>query len=251
VERNSLGFGRKTGCFWYKTCVFTKGRNPMPGWKDITKLSESDEKKRAAAFEAQMLASLAKDLPAPAKPPPRVAPPTPPPAVRPCDGIQISVTANGQTTNYANLETVPVPVRQRILNTWFPAPDLVVPPVLPAPTNRPEPPAPAAHRSRSRRFAQGLNLFLPGSGQIYLGHRLTGSVYAFAFLGCFVTMILVFVRGYSGYLRLTTGGDILEGNNLEQLAHAFPTGLLFGLLIVATAIYFTSAIHLSRLRPSD
>jgi len=214
----------------------------MPAWKDIGRLSDSDEKKRAAAFEAQALASLAKDSPAPTGQPPT-------PAVPVRDGIQITVTVNGQTTHYPNLETVPAPVRQRILNAWQLATNPGIPPLLAAPANAPEPPAASAPRPRSRRFAQTLNLFLPGAGQIYLGQLAAGSLYALTFLGCFVAMLLIFVRGYADYLRLTTSGDILEGNNLEQLTQAFPAGALVGLLIVAIVIYFASAIHLSRSHP--
>src|SRR5437870_2848740 len=86
----------------------------MPGWKNI--LSDSDEKKRAAAFEAEMLAMLAKEKSATADKP--AAPATPPPVPQVRDGIQITVTANGQSTLYNNLESVPAPVRRQILNAW-------------------------------------------------------------------------------------------------------------------------------------
>jgi hypothetical protein len=212
----------------------------MLGWNNISRLSDSDEMKRAAAFEAQALAALAKVSPSPSGQPPAAAPQTPGAPAR--DGIQISVTADGQTTHYTNLETVPVPVRQRILNLWFPATNPGTPPLLAAPSGP---------RPRSRLFAQTLNLFLPGAGQIYLGQFVAGSIYALTFLGCFVAMLLIFFRGYADYLRLSTGGDILEGDKLEQLTHAFPTGTLVGLLIVAIVIYFASAMHLSRSHPRE
>jgi hypothetical protein len=228
---------------WYKSnCA-------MPGWKDISRLSDSDEKKRAAAFEAQVMASLAKDAPSPTGQPPAAGPPTPSAPAR--NGIQITVTANNQTTHYANLEAVPAPVRQRILNAWFPAPHDGVPPLLATSANRPELPAPPTSRPRSRRFAQTLNLLLPGAGQIYLGQLVAGSSYALTFLGCFVAMLLIFFHSYTDYLQLTTGGDILEGDKLEQLTHAFPAGTLVGLLAMATVIYFASAIHLSRSHPRE
>ena len=156
----------------------------MPGWKNIL---DSEEKKRAAAFEAQMLATLAKDKPAAPVTPPPV---TPPPVVPARDGIQITVTANGQSTPYNSLEAVPAPVRQQILNAWQPS----QPPVIhneccsrPALSGREEArrqSAAATPKPRSRRVAMTLNLFLPGAGQFYLGQPLAGSVYAFGFIAC-------------------------------------------------------------------
>ena len=213
----------------------------MPGWKNIL---DSEEKKRAAAFEAQMLATLAKDKPA--------APVTPPPVVPARDGIQITVTANGQSTPYNNLEAVPAPVRQQILNAWQPS----QPPVIHdencsrASMRRDD----TAHRAvatpkpRSRRVAMTLNLFLPGAGQFYLGQPAAGSVYAFGFIACFVASLVIFLRDYGGYIQMSTGGDIFETGNLERLTRSFHTGWLGGLQVVAIAIYLTSAIHLSRSR---
>jgi len=212
----------------------------MPGWKKT--LSDSDEKKRAAAFEAQTLAMLAKEKSAVADEP--ATPVAPPPIAPAHDGIQITVTANGQMTIYGNLADVPVPVRQQILNAWQPA----QPPVIAQPVIHDEPPSPAP-RARSRRRAMALNLFLPGAGQFYLGQPVAGSVYAFGFLACFVTSIVIFLRDYGGYIQMSTGGDILEGDNLERLTNSFHSSWLIGLQVVAIAIYIVSAIHLSRSRP--
>ncbi|MGA2139603.1 MAG: hypothetical protein ABSH14_12140 [Verrucomicrobiia bacterium] len=83
----------------------------MPKWSNIAKLSDRHEQARAAQFEAQMLAILA-----PANSP--QPPPASPTATAPIpDAIHISVTANGHTTHYPDLHTVPTPLRQRILNT--------------------------------------------------------------------------------------------------------------------------------------
>ncbi len=225
----------------------------MPGWKNI---SDSAEKKRAAAFETQMLAMLAKDKSSSADKP--ATPVTQPPVAPTRDGIQINVTTNGQMTLYDNLEVVPAPVRQQILNEWKvetgdrsqkseavsarPAKQTrnFEPPVI-----RHEPPSPSP-RPRSRRVAMTLNLFLPGAGQFYLGQPVAGSVYAFGFIACFVTSIVIFLRGYGGYIQMSTGGDIFESDNLERLTHSFHTGWLGGLQVVAIVIYIASAIHLSR-----
>jgi hypothetical protein len=185
----------------------------MPIWN---KLSGDAAKKREAAFEAQMLAELAKDAP--------VAPPR----------VGIQITVNGR--QYDNLAEVPAAIRQQILNAWQPA----APPVI-----RVEPLLPAAPRPRSRRTAGVLNLFLPGAGQIYVGQPVMGSVFALSFLACFLAAVVIFVRGYAKYLQLSTSGDILDAGALEQLTNLFPMGVLVGLLVAAAVIYIASAIHLS------
>jgi hypothetical protein len=183
-----------------------------------TKFSEGEEKKREAAFEAKMLAAIAKDMPVtPAR-----------------DGIQITVTANGQTTQYQKLSDIPMPVRQQILNAWQPD----APPIIPPASTGPHP--------RSRRVAGMLNLFLPGAGQIYLGQPLIGSLFTLAFLACFGAAIAIFVRAYVGYLQGATSGDILDAGNLERLSNAFPVGALIALSAAAVVIYIVSAVHLSR-----
>ncbi len=203
----------------------------MSKWKDIAKLSDQDAKKREAAFEAEMLASFRKD-----ESQPSLTPPAPVIPIR--DGIQISVTDNGHTTHYTNLETVPVPVRTRIMNAWRPSASLENQPPPPV-GNQPLPP-----RRKSLRIAMTLNLLVPGLGQFYFGQPVIGSIYAIGFLACFTATLAKFMSAYSNYLQLSTSGDILETGNIEQLAHAFPAGMLTGLTIISIVIYLASAIHL-------
>ena len=233
----------------------------MPKWTDIAKLSDREANAREAEFEAQMLALLAQGE---SKPPAAVAPAPPvqsrsasvPLAVVPVpsspifarDGVQISVTDNGQTTLYNNLESVPVPVRQQIMNAWILSPATAVPPVLNAPALRTKPPSPSAPRPRTMRVAMFLNLMVPGAGQFYLGQRLAGAVYALAFLASFAAALIIFVHGYFKYLNLSTSGDILDSGNLEQIAHAFPAGIISALSIVGIVIYLASTIHLAMSR---
>ena len=211
----------------------------MPKWKDIARLSDQEEKAREAAFEAQMLAMIAQSK----SPPPATTSPASAAPVH--DDIQISVADNGQTTLYNNLEAVPWPVRQRIMNAWRASPTPGVPPLQNLSSLRNTPPSSSVPRPRTLRFAMTLNLLLPGAGQFYLGQRVVGAAYALGFLTCFATMLIVFVRGYFDYLRLSTSGDILESANLEQLAHAFHTGMLTGLTVVSIVIYLVSTIHLA------
>jgi len=217
----------------------------MPKWKDIAKLSSSDENSREAAFEAQILAAISTD-----KPELPVDLPTPPvadplPSTAPIrDAIQICVTENGRTTRYNNLETVPWQVQQRILSVWRTTTQSSVPPQI---QNERMPTSPT-RRPRTMRFAMALNMFLPGAGQFYLGQPMAGSLYAFGFLACLGTMLAIFFRAYASYFQLSTSGDILDAGNLEQMANAFPLRLLVGLSVVGVGIYLASTIHLATSR---
>jgi hypothetical protein len=102
----------------------------------------------------------------------------------------------------------------------------------------------APPQPKNLRFALTLNLLLPGAGQIYLGQPIWGSVLAVGFLGCFATMLTLFLRAYLRYQEIATSGNILEGDNLEQLTRVFPTGWLIGLLVLSIAIYFAATLGL-------
>jgi len=256
----------------------------MPNWKNIAKLSDRDARAREAEFEAQMLAMTVQVEPQEPAPPPRpsaATSPTPPAATSPTstdviwpplptttsptppstispvasapvvNTIQILVTDNGQTTRYNNLEAVPGPVRQHIMSAWIGSPTAFVPPMLNAPAFQnalPSPsPSPSASTSRpkSMKVAMFLNLIVPGAGQFYLGQRLAGAVYAFAFLASFIATLIIFVHGYFNYLSLSTSGDILDSGNLEAISHAFPAGIISALSAIGVVVYVASAIHLA------
>lgn len=197
----------------------------MPDWN---KFSGRSQQEREAAFEAQAMAELVKS-----KPPPPAAPPAPPVT----DGIQIIVTAHGQTSRYDNLASVPPVIRQRILQNWQPV--VAASPVQPV------------AKPKSRRAGVLLNLFLPGMGQFYLGRPVWGCVYAMAFLGCFVGTAVLFLSGYNQYMGASAGGDILDPGNLEKLSESFHLGWLCGLQLLAVAIYAASTIHLFVSRPAE
>jgi len=203
----------------------------MPNWKSLAKLSDQEEKAREAAFEAEMVAMIATGRSSPA--PPVINPSAP--CVTSHNDIQISITNDGQTTLY-NLETVPWPVRQRIMNAWRPSPTANIPP--PQNTSSPAP------RQKKMRTAMALNLLLPGAGQFYLGQRIAGSAYAIGFIACLATVLVLFVHAYSAYLQLSTSGDVMEAGNIEQLAQMFHAGVLAWISFIGTAIYIASTIHL-------
>ncbi len=227
----------------------------MPKWNDIAKLSGREEKTRAAAFEAQMLATLAADKPKPSvaisSPPPITAAPVP--TIVPREAVQISVTENGQTTLY-DLATAPAPIREQIRTAWQLIPQSSAPPVITGRAAAGTVPTTPIQHPRTLRFAMTLNLFVPGAGQFYLGQRTAGALYAGGFCVCLVAMLVLFARAYSQYLQLATSSDILESGNLETMARAFHTGPLAALSVIGTLIYIVSAIHLAvargRQRPS-
>lgn len=203
----------------------------MPNWKSIDRLSNQSEKAREAAFEAEMLAMMTAGKSS--APPPVMHPSTP--GIPNRDGIQVSVTSDSQTTLYS-LETVPSSVRQQIMNAWRPSPTANISP--------PQTVSSAGPRQKKMRTAMALNLLVPGAGQFYFGQPVAGSVYAIGFIACFVAMLVLFARAYSTYLQLSSGGDIMDAGNLEQLAQVFHTGVLAWISFVGTALYIASAIHL-------
>src|ERR1700679_3013874 len=162
----------------------------MPDWKNIARLADKDAKTREAQFEAEMRAMIAQDslqppgAPAPpAKTPPvshsasvplAVVPAPPTPSSFPLnDSIQISITANGQTTQYNNLESVPGNIRQQIMSVWIGSPASNIPPIY---NFQSSPTAPAKlQNSKRARLAMFLNLIIPGAGQFYLGQRGIGA----------------------------------------------------------------------------
>ena len=219
----------------------------MPDWNTIAKLSDREAKTREAQFEVEMLAMVAQGNPQTpdASPAPSTSTLPTPTVVATLDGIQISVTDNGQTTHYSSLESVPGPIRQQIMNAWILSPAAAVPPMLNAPALRNASPSSSTPRPKTMKVAMFLNLMVPGAGQFYLGQRLAGAVYALAFLASFIALLLIFVHGYFNYLSLSTSGDILDSGNLEQVAHAFPAGIISALSAAGIVIYLASTIHLA------
>jgi hypothetical protein len=89
----------------------------MSPWKNIGKLSAKEEAKREAEFQARLLAEIGGQAQ------PKSAAQTPVPAAKAStDGVSVSVTENGQTMIYASLDTVPLALRQKILNAWLAKP---------------------------------------------------------------------------------------------------------------------------------
>jgi TM2 domain-containing membrane protein YozV len=103
---------------------------------------------------------------------------------------------------------------------------------------------PASAQSKNLRAAVMLNLFLPGAGQLYLGQRVRGYVLMGLFAASFAGVLGVFLVDYAKYLKLVLGGDIFQGNHLEQVSHVFQVGWLLGLLGVGLAVYVGALISL-------
>ena len=73
------------------------------------------------------------------------------------------------------------------------------------------------------RFARMMNVMLPGSGLFYLGWRKSGLLLAVGFSICFLGLVGIFVVGYTRYLSIALGDDLMKGNNLNRPARRFIT----------------------------
>ncbi len=105
---------------------------------------------------------------------------------------------------------------------------------------------PPAKPERSRRFAVTLNLILPGAGQIYLGRWKLGAGFLLLFAACFISLVVIFLVGAARYFDLTTNGNILEGDKLEQLSTVYHPRWLIGLSLAGAGIWAASLIELAR-----
>ena len=102
----------------------------------------------------------------------------------------------------------------------------------------------ASRRPKNLRFAVMLTLLLPGAGQFYLGQIVFGLAYAVSFLACFVGMLVIFFRAYSRYLAISSSGDILGTNQLEEIARVFNIPALVSLSSLSVVIFLIALGHL-------
>ncbi len=87
-----------------------------------------------------------------------------------------------------------------------------------------------------------MNVMLPGSGLFYLGWRKSGLLLAVGFSICFLGLVGIFVVGYTRYLSIALGDDLMKGNNLEQAGEAFHHQWLIGLAIAGVVLYAISSV---------
>ena len=105
------------------------------------------------------------------------------------------------------------------------------------------PPLPS---QQNLRLASALNVFLPGTGLIYLGRRTMGMVLVGAFLGCFLAVVTLFLVGYARYLSLASDDRLMQGNKLEEAGSIFHPTWLAGLALMGGIIYLCSSILFAR-----
>src|SRR5262245_58569520 len=105
------------------------------------------------------------------------------------------------------------------------------------------PPLPGA---KNLRWGMALNAFLPGAGLFYLGQRTLGFGLAAAFLTSFVAVLTLFLVGYSQYLQVALGDNLLEGDKLEQIGAGFHSNWLLGLGAFGGVIYLVSFVLFHR-----
>ena len=102
----------------------------------------------------------------------------------------------------------------------------------------------ASRRPKNLRFAVLLTLLWPGAGQLYLGQIGVGLAYASSFLACFGGMLVIFFQAYSRYLAISSSGDILGANQLEEIARVFNIPTLVGLSGFSVVIFLIALGHL-------
>lgn len=107
------------------------------------------------------------------------------------------------------------------------------------------PPLPGATNLRA---ATGLNYFLPGAGFFLVGQPRTGALFAGAFLGCFVTVLALFLVGYARYMSLALNSDLLNEGELEKVGAAIPRAWIIGFVLVGVVIQVVSAIKFAALK---
>jgi hypothetical protein len=116
--------------------------------------------------------------------------------------------------------------------------DATKPPLLP-------PPPPP----KSLRHAFTLNLFLPGTGQMYLGQTALGIAFCAGFSLCFLVILAIFFLGYRQYIQIATNGDIFDPDKIERIARAFHIGWLVVWLVIGVAIHVASLATLGLSKP--
>ncbi len=109
------------------------------------------------------------------------------------------------------------------------------PPVITEPT-----------RQRNYRFAWTLNLLIPGTGQLMMGQIVLGTVLCLLFVVDFVALMGIFLKDFSTFLQLVTGGKILEGDTIEQASKAYHVTWMLTLLGIGLVIYIISFVTLVR-----
>ncbi len=109
----------------------------------------------------------------------------------------------------------------------------------------PDPPPLPRPKEKSIRTANLLNLLLPGAGQIYLGQRWYGGILLGLFLACFLALMVTFLFSLAQYLKVAMDDNILEGDQLEQLAHVWHPRRMIAFAVIGVIVYATSFISLS------
>ena len=78
----------------------------------------------------------------------------------------------------------------------------------------------------------------------------SGFLFGGAFLGCFLAALVIFLIGYANYFSLAVSGDLLQGNELENVPNLFHARWLIALLLLSIAILIASMIALFSNRSS-
>lgn len=94
------------------------------------------------------------------------------------------------------------------------------------------------------RRASLLNILLPGTGQYYLGQKRLGLGLLVGFLAPFLAALVLFFLALDRYFAVVTSGNILEGNQLENLGATLHPPWLIALTALAVTDFLMSMVLL-------
>src|SRR5688572_25451741 len=98
------------------------------------------------------------------------------------------------------------------------------------------PPLPISDPAKRRRMAILMNLAFPGTGQIYLGRKITGYFLAGLFLLSFVLVIGLMLTAFANYFKAAVSEDLLAEGHLEAMGDFFKNPWLYGGVIAGVLI---------------
>ena len=106
------------------------------------------------------------------------------------------------------------------------------------------PPVQVSDEAKRRRMAILMNLAFPGTGQIYLGRKVTGSLLAFFFLVSFVVVIGLMLTAFASYFSGAVSDDVLAAGRLEEMGDLFRNPWMYGGIIAAILIALVSLVEI-------
>jgi len=106
--------------------------------------------------------------------------------------------------------------------------------------------APKKPTRRKRSLAFTLNFFLPGLGHLYYGQRRLGAILILIFLFSFGWSVTHYLSVMGKTLDMGFSGDLLKGDNLEQIESSYHDGTAGWALTISFVTFCTSLVTLEK-----